>query len=229
MHLRKQRSGGGAFLCNVGDLFRWQPGTSCDFSLPVPMEIAQPNNTRKVVSADIPMAEARDFRCQAETVDDLVNRPLPSDHTSIRIAIQKLAPGAHDPGAVQAWLTERPVFCLILDQLHNEHVDPEDAFLALADFIMLVRLPRARAHSDLSRATPTTHGAKLLIAATTVKAYRDRHLDTLVRSVGTWTKIRYGHIRMHNLRRLRSHRGWPHTWKHYRKGGCGSQSTMVTD
>ena len=49
-----------SLLCSISNLFWWRPGTHCDFSLRV-----QPNYTRK----DIPMAEARDFRCGAQTVE----------------------------------------------------------------------------------------------------------------------------------------------------------------
>ena len=40
---------------------------------------------------NIPISEARDFRCRAQTVDDLGNRSLQSGHTAIRFAIQKRA------------------------------------------------------------------------------------------------------------------------------------------
>ena len=67
--------------------------------------VARRNHTRRAVSVDgmirtlsvidrafnIPSAEARDFRCRAQPVDDLGNQSLLSDHTAIRFAIQKRA------------------------------------------------------------------------------------------------------------------------------------------
>ena len=66
------------------------------------LEITQPNNIGKDVSIDgilhtlsrtylvfinIPLAEARDFRCRAQTVDDPQDRSFPCWHTAIRIEI----------------------------------------------------------------------------------------------------------------------------------------------
>ena len=64
-----------------------------------------------------------------------------------------------------------------------------DAFSALADFNLLVCQARARARSDLLRATPTTHGAKLHVAATAMRAYRNRHLSTLILCCEVWELV----------------------------------------
>ena len=66
---------------------------------------------------------------------------------------------------------------------------PSEAFSALADFNVLVCQAKARARSDLLRASPTTHGAKLLVAATAVRAYRNRHLSTLIRCCEVWELV----------------------------------------
>ena len=122
-------------------------------------------------------------------MDDLGNRSLLSDHTAIRIAIQKLAFSTQERVAVQDWRIKHTVFGSILSQLHDDHVYPSEAFSALADFNVLVCQAKARARSDLLRASPTTHGAKLLVAATAVRAYRNRHLSTLIRCCEVWELV----------------------------------------
>ena len=42
---------------------------------------------------------------------------------------------------------------------------------------------------DLLRCTPTSPGAKLLIAATAMRAFRNRHLGTLVRCCAAWEPV----------------------------------------
>ena len=63
---------------------------------------------------NIPMVEAREFRCRAHTVDDLGDRLLPDDHTASRTAIQEPASGAQELATIQAWLSKRAVFCSAL-------------------------------------------------------------------------------------------------------------------
>ena len=48
---------------------------------------------------------------------------------------------------------------------------------------------RVRARTELLRATPTTHGAKLLVAATAMRAYRNWHLSTLRRCCEAWERV----------------------------------------
>ena len=103
------------------------PGGTAVFrsTFPHALEIAPPNCTRKDVSADgilrtllridrafinIPMAEARDFRCRTQTVDYFRNRSLPCDHTAIRFTIQKPTSGVEACGAIQSWITKHLCF-----------------------------------------------------------------------------------------------------------------------
>ena len=68
------------------------------------LEIAQPDYTRKDSTAlgiirtlsggdrifiNLPMAEARDFRCYSHVFDNLGNRTIPSDHAAVRLVIHK--------------------------------------------------------------------------------------------------------------------------------------------
>ena len=50
--------------------------------------------------------------------------------------------------------------------MHDEQVYPEDAYLIVADFKMIMHKASARARSDVLRATPSTLGAKVLLVAT---------------------------------------------------------------
>ena len=121
-------------------------------------------------------------------MDDLGNRSLLSDHTAIRVAIQKLASGTQGRGAVQVWFIKPTFFGSTLSHLHDDRVYPNDAFSVFADFNVLVCQASARARSFLLRASPTTHGAKLLVAAT-MRAYRNRHLSTLIRCCEVWELV----------------------------------------
>ena len=60
--------------------------------------------------------------------------------------------------------------------MHDEQVYPEDAYLIVADFKMIMHKASARARSDVLRATPSTFGAKILLVATAMRSYRIRHL-----------------------------------------------------
>ena len=121
------------------------------------------------------------------------------NHIAIRIAIQTPAYSAREPAYFQASLTKHTVFCSVLSLLHNEHSYLEDAFLALADFKNLAHKARALAlpplpslpPSVLLRATPTTHGAKLLTAATALLAHRNRQLTTLIRYCEAWELVEH--------------------------------------
>ena len=65
-----------------------------------------------------------------------------------------------------SWMSKHPVFCSILNQVNDGHRYPEDPFVALAS-------RTKQTHDVLLRNTPGSLGAKVLIASTALRAYRD--------------------------------------------------------
>ena len=72
-------------------------------------------------------------------------------------------------------------FCHLNDRPRTHCIyNPMMRFTALGDFKMFLVKATASARSELLRATPASRCAKLLVAATAVRAYRTRHIATLV-------------------------------------------------
>ena len=123
----------------------------CSVSLHFPkvLEIAQPDFTRKDSSANgiirtlsridriftnMPKAEARDFHCYSHVFENLGNRTIPSDHTAVRLAIQKPTNWRQQDKRIPGWMSKHPVFCSILKRLHDGHRYSDEPFCALAEF-----------------------------------------------------------------------------------------------
>ena len=64
-----------------------------------------------------------------------------------------------------------------------------DPFCALAEFNVLLNKAKKMTSRELSRQTPDCIGAKLLIASTALRAYRNRYLWTLMRCCEAWKLI----------------------------------------
>ena len=73
-------------------------------------------------------------------------------------------------------MSKHPVFCSILKQTSDDHQYPEDPFVALAAFKVILEKARKRTFHELLRKTPNCLGAKLLTASTALRAFRNRHL-----------------------------------------------------
>ena len=132
------------------------------------------------------MAEARDFHCHTHVIDNLGERSIPSDHVAVRVVIRKPLDCRGTVMRIPSWMSKHPVFCTILKQISDDHHYPNEPFGALADFKLIIEKARRR-----TRGSPS---AKLLIAATAMRAYRNRHLgtfDALLRSMGaSWAVFR---------------------------------------
>ena len=76
-----------------------------------------------------------------------------------------------------------------LQRLHDDHCFSTDPFGALAEFEVLREKAIKQTVRELSRKTPDSIGAKLLIACTAVRAYRKRHLGTLMRCCEAWKLV----------------------------------------
>ena len=62
-------------------------------------------------------------------------------------------------------------------------------FVHLAEFKVLLNKNKKLMSRELLRKTLDSTGSKLLIASTALRAYRNRHLGTLMRCCGAWWPI----------------------------------------
>ena len=122
------------------------------------------------------MAEARDFRCSSHVFENLGNRTSPCDHAAVRLVIQKPTNRGHLSKRIPSWMSKHLVFCSLLQQPHDDHRFSHDPFCALAEFEVLPDKATKMTSRELSRQTPDCIGAKLPIATTALRAYRNRHL-----------------------------------------------------
>ena len=168
------------------------------------LEIAQSDYARRDSSAlgvirtlsridriffNLSMAEARDFHCSSHVVENLGNWTIPSDHAAVRLIIQKPTNRGHQSKRIPSWMSKHPIFCSLLQQLHDDHSFSHDPFCALAEFKVLLNKAKKQTVRELSRKTPDSIGAKLLIASTALRAHRNRHLGTLMRCCEAWKLI----------------------------------------
>ena len=86
-------------------------------------------------------------------------------------------------------MSKHPICGSILQQLHDDHRFSTDPFCALADFKVLLHKARTTTKRELSRQTPDCIEAKLSITSTALRAYRNRHLGTLMRCCEAWKPI----------------------------------------
>ena len=68
------------------------------------------------------------------------------------------------------WMSKHPVFGTILKQISDDHQYPEEPSAALAYLMQIIEKARKRTGHELLRNTPGSPGAKLLIAATAMRA-----------------------------------------------------------
>ena len=126
------------------------------------------------------MAEARDSHWYSHVFENLVKQTIPSDHAAVRLVIQK---------PTTSWMSTHPIFCSILRQLRDHHRFFTDPFCALAKRKVLLSKAKKKTRRELSRQTPDCIGAKLLITSTALRAYRNRHLGTLMRYCEAWKLV----------------------------------------
>ena len=168
------------------------------------LEIAQPDYTRRDSTAlgiirtlsrigrifiNLPIAEAQHFHCYSHVFEKMGNWTIPSDHAAGRLVIQKPTTRGHQSKRIPRWMSKHPVCCFILNRLHDNHRFSADPFGALAEFKVLLEKAKQQTIRELSRKTPDSIGAKLLIASTAVRAFRNRHLGTTMRCCEAWKPI----------------------------------------
>ena len=135
------------------------------------------------------MAEARDFHCYSHVCENLRNRTIPSDHATVRLVIRMPTNREQKGKRVPSWMSKHPVFCFILKRLHDDHRYSADPFGALAEFKAVREKAKKQTVRELSRKTPDSMGAKLLIASTALRAHRNRYLGTLMRCCEAWKPL----------------------------------------
>ena len=118
-----------------------------------------------------------------------MNRTIPSDHAAVRLVIQKPTTRRHQSKRIPSWTSKNPVFCSLLQRLDDDHRFSSDLFGALAEFKVLLEKAKKLTVRELSRKTPDSNRAKLLMASTALRAYRNRHLGTLMRCCEAWKPI----------------------------------------
>ena len=74
----------------------------------------------------------------------------------------------------------------------DDHRYPDEPFAALADFKAIAERAKKLTRHELLRSTLVSPGAKLLIAATAMRAYRNRHLGTLMHCCAAWDPVGQG-------------------------------------
>ena len=141
------------------------------------------------ISINLPMAEALDFHCSSHVFENLGNRAIPCDHAAVRLVLQKPTNRGHQSKCIPSWVSKHPVFCSLLQQLHGDHNFSRDPFDALAEFKVRLQKAKKQTIRELSRKTPDSIGAKLLITSTALSAYRNRHLGTLMRCCEAWKPV----------------------------------------
>ena len=87
---------------------------------------------------------------------------------------------------VPSWMSKHSVFLLSFERLHDDHRFSTDPFCALAELIAVLEKVQKQTIRELSRKTPDSIGAKLLIASAALRAYRNRHLGILMRCCEAW-------------------------------------------
>ena len=175
------------------DLHRYTGKTDLFRSFfPHVLEVAQPNCTRKDSAADgtlrtlsridraiinLSMAEALDFHSHVS--GNLGERSIPSDHVAVRDQAKR----------IPSWMSKHPVFCSTLQRITEDHQYPDDPFAALADFKVILEKARKETHRKLLRNTPGRLGAKHLTFSTALRAYKNRHLGTLMHCCAAWEPV----------------------------------------
>ena len=131
------------------------------------------------------MAEARDFHCYSHVFENLGSKPF-RVITAVRLVIQKPTNRGHQSKRIPSWMSKHPSFLSILRHDHRFSTDP---FCALAEFKVLLNKAKKMTKRELSRQTPDCIGAKLFITSTALRAFRNRHLGTLMRCCEAWKPV----------------------------------------
>ena len=113
-----------------------------------------------------------------------------------RVTMQQYASSFRNPQIQDTRANVFPVGCpnipclgSFLRQLHNDHRFFPNPFCALAELKVLLHEAKKITKRELSKQTPDCTGTKILITSTALRAYRNRHLGTLMRCREAWKLV----------------------------------------
>ena len=138
---------------------------------------------------NVPMAQARDFHYHSHATDNVGERSIRSDHVAVRGVIQTPLDYCGTVKRIPSWMFKHLVFSTLLKQISDNHQYTDEPFAAVADFKLIIEKARKRTRHELLRNAPGSPSAKLLIAATAMRAYRNRHLGTLMHCCAAWEPV----------------------------------------
>ena len=121
------------------------------------------------------MAEARDVHCFSHVFENLKNRTSPSDH------VEDIRANVFPAGCPNIPLSVP--FC---SSFTTTTISLMIRFVHFAEFKVLLNKNKKLMSRELLRKTLDSTGSKLLIASTALRAYRNRHLGTLMRCCEAW-------------------------------------------
>ena len=112
------------------------------------------------------------------------------DHAAVRLVIQKPCRRGHQNKRIpQFGCPNIPFLVLSCSNFMTTTVFSPNPFCALAEFKVLLHKAKEITTRELLKQTPDCIGAKLLITSTALRAYRNRHLATLVRCCEAWKPV----------------------------------------
>ena len=123
-------------------------------------------STRYPVLIAFSSAELRNFQCHAHRMGSVGDRSAPSDHIPVRFTIVCTRVKQQDHLVTQRWLAQHPLFNTALDEEHRNKMYDENRFIALNQFKEVAFSASTKARQAILTNTPTTQGAKLLVACT---------------------------------------------------------------
>ena len=132
------------------------------------------------------MAEARDFHCSSHVVENLGKKPFRVTMLQYASSSRNLLIVDTRTNVFPVGFSNIPFWVLSCNNFMMTTVSLLTRFCALSEFKILPYNAKKMTKRELSRQTPDCIGAKLLITFTALRAYRNRHLGTLMRCCEAW-------------------------------------------
>ena len=113
-----------------------------------------------------------------------------SDHIPVWLVIESPRKKQADHRVIGRWLTQHPLFISANDDEHHHAVYDVDPFTALDQFKRKFAFRAyAKARQAVLTNTPITFGAKLLVACTALRAYRNGLTATAKQCCESWDPV----------------------------------------
>ena len=134
------------------------------------------------------MAEARDFHCSSHVAENLRKKIIPCDHVAVRLIIQKPPPREHQNKRFPSWMSKHPIFVLSCSNFMTTTDSLPTRFVRWLNCVFVHKAKKITKR-ELLKQTPDCIGAKLKITSTALRAYRNRHLGTLMLCCESWITL----------------------------------------